>query len=468
MKSRPVPFSMAAISYPTLSTSIQQHNTIDHIIYIYQHIIHIIMAPLSTMRHRDSHRDRSAAAASDENSSMLIPLTNNHYCSKLDKLDQVELGYEDTHGEDLELGNDAHEDDQEEEEAHLAIELWQRLPLGLTIALVLFCLALLTTLRIIYVYEHLYHSGLYAAAFAVTVVGAFGMSAYIVLQTFWYTQMDLERTLDQQDRARALLSSVYPEHVLQRLLEVDEEDEEALQILPADVDGDEWLDKLKQERGSSSLAPAPTQPQHVPSVSSMKTFANRISMPLTQSFLPDDFCEHNHHHNHHQKSPCQHKSVTDLYPDCTVFYATIQGFNGWSSTRSPDQVFLLLETIFCDFDALANQANVFKVEAMADCYIAATGLPEADFHHATRMAQFASDCLASFLQTTERLERTLGPDTADLMLRTALNSGPVTAGVLRGERSRFQLFGDTVNNGTYCHACVYVFMMLAMLNVYCS
>lgn len=37
------------------------------------------------------------------------------------------------------------------------------------------------------------------------------------------------------------------------------------------------------------------------------------------------------------------------------------------------------------------------------------------------------------------------PDTAELGMRIGLHSGPVTAGVLRGERARFQLFGDTVN-----------------------
>ena len=43
----------------------------------------------------------------------------------------------------------------------------------------------------------------------------------------------------------------------------------------------------------------------------------------------------------------------------------------------------------------------------------------------------------------------LGPGTESLTLRIGLNSGNVTAGVLRGEKSRFQLFGDTVNTGKF-------------------
>jgi class 3 adenylate cyclase len=48
---------------------------------------------------------------------------------------------------------------------------------------------------------------------------------------------------------------------------------------------------------------------------------------------------------------------------------------------------------------------------------------------------------------TKALESTLGPGTADLSMRVGIHSGPVTAGVLRGEKSRFQLFGDTMNTG---------------------
>ena len=80
-----------------------------------------------------------------------------------------------------------------------------------------------------------------------------------------------------------------------------------------------------------------------------------------------------------------------------------------------------------------------------DCYVAVTGLPEPRDDHAVAMAQFAHDCLERFSSLIRKLEVKLGPGTADLGMRIGLHSGPITGGILRGERSRFQLFGDTIN-----------------------
>jgi class 3 adenylate cyclase len=92
---------------------------------------------------------------------------------------------------------------------------------------------------------------------------------------------------------------------------------------------------------------------------------------------------------------------------------------------------------------------VFKVEVVGDCYVAVCGLPDPRPDHALVMAKFAKDCMNKMNDVVHKLEVKLGPDTAELKLRVGLHSGPVVAGVLRGERSRFQLFGDTMNTARY-------------------
>lgn len=92
--------------------------------------------------------------------------------------------------------------------------------------------------------------------------------------------------------------------------------------------------------------------------------------------------------------------------------------------------------------------GVFKVETVGDCYVAVTGIPKPRKDHAVLMARFAKRVIDTFNATVKKLEVSLGPDTGDLCIRVGMHSGPITAGVLRGERSRFQLFGDTMNTAS--------------------
>lgn len=68
--------------------------------------------------------------------------------------------------------------------------------------------------------------------------------------------------------------------------------------------------------------------------------------------------------------------------------------------------------------------------------MAVTGLPNPDEQHAVHMSRFAYQCLVGMKELIRELEAILGPGTSDLSLRVGLHSGPVTAGVLRGEKSR--------------------------------
>ncbi|CAB9521849.1 Receptor-type guanylate cyclase gcy [Seminavis robusta] len=239
--------------------------------------------------------------------------------------------------------------------------------------------------------------------FAAVVAGTFVAVALVFFTYDYFVLKRNEIMISNAAQSSAIVSSIVPDHLKDRLLSHQQQINE----------------QNKQNKASGGSRRS--------SSGSLKMFLNDGSKQLGMD-------------NSAVEAP-----LADLFLETTVLFADISGFTAWSSVREPTQVFVLLETLFQSFDRIAKKRRVFKVETVGDCYVAVCGLPDPRREHAVVMARFAQDILSKFYTLTRKLEVTLGPDTADLSLRIGIHSGPVTAGVLRGERARFQLFGDTMN-----------------------
>ena len=139
--------------------------------------------------------------------------------------------------------------------------------------------------------------------------------------------------------------------------------------------------------------------------------------------------------------------IADLFHETSIMFADIVGFTEWSSNHSPEEVFHLLETLFLEFDRIAARMNVFKLGTIGDCYIAVTGIPDLRPDHAVVLCQFTEECRLKMHDVIDQLQHIFTGVTA-LSMRFGIHSGPVTGGVLRGPKSRFELFGDTINTAS--------------------
>jgi Adenylate and Guanylate cyclase catalytic domain len=58
------------------------------------------------------------------------------------------------------------------------------------------------------------------------------------------------------------------------------------------------------------------------------------------------------------------RPIADLYAESTIMFADIVGFTQWASCRVPSDVFTLLESIFAAFDEVANRRRIYKVRLL--------------------------------------------------------------------------------------------------------
>ena len=89
-----------------------------------------------------------------------------------------------------------------------------------------------------------------------------------------------------------------------------------------------------------------------------------------------------------------------------------------------------------------NGKAISQVETIGDCYMAVSGLPHENTHHASTMAKIA----IAIRQSVESTRVTHMPTSYKLQVRTGLATGAVATGVIGLHAPRYCLFGDTVQS----------------------
>lgn len=258
--------------------------------------------------------------------------------------------------------------------------------------------------------------------YAVVVACVFLFTSLVFMFYDWLVEKRQKKVMDKAVKSTAVVTSLFPEAVHERLF--------------ADAKSEEFSMEMNAWKTASQELTMPPTMDRTPS---MNDIMARRSSKRVESKNLDSIA------SVHMKKG---RPIADKFPNVTVLFADLAGFTQWSSTREPDEVFVLLEALYGAFDKVAARRQVFKVETIGDCYMACTGLPNPQPDHAQRMVKFARDCQGRMGRLLDELSSSLGQDTKELSMRIGLHSGPVTAGVLRGDKGRFQLFGDTVNTAS--------------------
>ena len=133
--------------------------------------------------------------------------------------------------------------------------------------------------------------------------------------------------------------------------------------------------------------------------------------------------------------------ISDTYPEASILFADLVGFTAFSSTMKADEVVVLLNSIFSEFDMIVENLGLEKIKTIGDGYMIASGIPTVRPDHASALIT----CGLRMLETIAKFNTEQG---LDLDVRIGIHSGPVVAGVIGKNKFSYDMWGDTVNTAS--------------------
>jgi len=128
-----------------------------------------------------------------------------------------------------------------------------------------------------------------------------------------------------------------------------------------------------------------------------------------------------------------------LYSDVTVLFTDFVDFTKAGETLNAKELVDELHNCFKKFDEIISKYNIEKIKTIGDAYLAVSGLPLHDDHHATNVAGAALEIIEFMTARKQQLkERTFD-------VRIGIHSGSVVAGIVGVKKFAYDIWGDTVN-----------------------
>lgn len=130
--------------------------------------------------------------------------------------------------------------------------------------------------------------------------------------------------------------------------------------------------------------------------------------------------------------------ITKYHSHVTILFSDICSYTVLSSRLPTKRVIHLLNTMFCGFDDICLEHDVYKVETIGDSFMIASG-HDGKPDHVERMVRVAKEMI-EFVRGHPILE--------DVEVRVGIHTGPAHSGVIGKIRPRYCFFGDTVNTAS--------------------
>ncbi len=131
--------------------------------------------------------------------------------------------------------------------------------------------------------------------------------------------------------------------------------------------------------------------------------------------------------------------IADKHDDVSIIFCDIINFTPQAQNLNPNKLVKILNTIFKNFDDLANKRGIEKIKTIGDSYFAVGGLNGDKVQSAIEIIQLGKDFISSI-----KIIDSKTPE-MELNIRIGIHTGSIVAGVIGKNKFAYDLWGASVN-----------------------